>query len=64
MNDGRCCETCRYWMESGSYEKTEGFLQIGWCHRHAPKPKIVGYETQWPSTKDIDFCGEWSKEDD
>ena len=67
-----CCETCNYWVRNGIETKT-GFchrypptLSIQLVPR--PGNRVIGGAQQvnlepinlinWPTTKEIDFCGE------
>jgi hypothetical protein len=52
------CDTCKFWEEG---------REIGSCHRHAPKPVVVGHmegqrpmDTVWPRTSREEWCGEWT----
>jgi len=52
-----CCLTCAYWWQSGGNES-------GFCHRFPPvaseeMESTPTFHWQWPTTKDIDWCGEF-----
>jgi len=60
------CGNCRYWKTS-KYADTN---DLGWCQRHAPKPRVLFTDeeddkwsdmrlwTYWPLTSSSDCCGE------
>lgn len=60
------CATCRFWGENERYD--EGLNDPGWCHRYAPRPRLLMADDQsvtttlnevlWPAVGDGAWCGE------
>lgn len=45
----RTCENCRWWNRHSG-------LSTGDCQKRPPS----SITSKWPSTDEVDFCGEWS----
>jgi hypothetical protein len=48
------CGNCKFW------ELKDDHLLWGLCRRHPPK--MMDFESLWPTTKDHDWCGEYEEE--
>jgi hypothetical protein len=54
------CENCKFWQEDGEIPG------LGSCHRYAPNAVVShpvqvpgSMDTDWPRTKNDEWCGEW-----
>ena len=68
---GRCCDTCRYWEKHRRLHHLRD-EEYGQCRRRAPlvfryEPKIRGpnilRDTEWPNTMAYDWCGEYARKE-
>lgn len=62
---GEACETCRYWHRDRADERPGGW---GQCRRMPPaappiEPDRLVHVGVWPSTRQVDWCGEWRSVD-
>jgi hypothetical protein len=50
------CAMCRFFLQ-----RDESIDEIGFCHRHAPRPSRREHPDSivWPKVYGDDFCGEW-----
>lgn len=57
------CETCRFWVGSGSEGYTSEYGVDGVCRQAAPVAEIhVGSYVaplKWPKTGSLQWCGQW-----
>jgi hypothetical protein len=56
MPAGESCGTCKHWLRFPSEPVGQGS-----CRRHAPLPGSAS-KALWPTTLEVDWCGEYQKE--
>lgn len=54
--EDRYCENCRWWHDPRSFSIVMG----GECHRYPPT-FVPLVDPSWPTTKNDDWCGEWTE---
>ena len=59
------CENCRFWKPGKRSKNVTGS-----CHRHAPRAWAgpigdvkIQAEARWPTTRNVEWCGEWEEKE-
>ena len=61
QNENKHCGSCRFFESAGPIPGCQRGEQYGQCRCHPPTLVTIGslHRSEWPTVKELDWCGDW-----